>query len=61
MKIILKKSISLLLTAVFFAVLCSCSAGEQTSEKALAETEAQTTAEPTTLSLEQQTEQKLDF
>lgn len=60
MKIILKKAISLLLTTVFFAVLCSCSAGEQTSEKALAETEAQTTAEPTTLSLEQQTEQKLD-
>ncbi len=60
MKIILKKAISLLLTTVFFAVLCSCSAGEQTLEKALAETEAQTTAEPTTLSIEQQTEQKLD-
>ncbi len=60
MKIILKKAISLLLTTVFFAVLCSCSAGGQTSEKALAETEAQTTAESTTLSLEQQTEQKLD-
>lgn len=60
MKIILKKAISLLLTTVFFAVLCSCSAGEQTSEKALAETEVQATAEPTTLSLEQQTEQKLD-
>lgn len=60
MKIILKKAVSLLLTTVFFAVLCSCSAGEQTSEKALAETEVQTTAEPTTLSLEQQTEQKLD-
>lgn len=72
MKIKLIKTISLTLSAVCLAFLCSCSLGNesslaestqavtQTESLTAAQTEPLTTAQPTTLSAEQQAEQKLD-
>lgn len=64
MKIKLFKTISISLSAMCLAALCSCSCGDTNSSsetvQTTSQTEALTTAQPTTLSAEQVAEQKID-